>query len=230
MTLFKRGLLIPLALGLGLAIAGLTTGLGGAPRALAQLPWPTPPPGPIGSFPEVVPANQVTPVAAPATPGSIALQIDPIFQGPVPRIPPRPSVAVSSAESDLQDRVTWEFDAGSLGRTTQLVYVPLPLPSAPGTGQGQTLVRAFRMDMYDTKGAPASPAFKIPVRLTLHPRPQERAASGGDPSRLLVALYEPEQGRWQPLVTNYDPAKGTLLVRTFRPGLYGLLALPAPVP
>lgn len=204
--------------------------LGRSSRVLAQLtPWPTPPPGPVGTLPEVIPANEVTPVAAPVTPGGIAVQVDPIFAGPVPRNPPRPAVWVISGEPDPQDRIALEFDAGALVRTVQLTYEPVSPGAAPRPVSGQRVVRAFRLRLYDTKGAPSTLAFKLPVRMVLRPKPEELLASGNDAARLLVARYEEGRGRWLPLVTNYDPGSGTLLARIFQPGLYGLLAVPAPV-
>lgn len=215
------------ALVLALAVAIL---LGRSSQVLAQLtPWPTPPPGPVGTLPDVIPANEVTPVASPLTPGGIALQVDPIFAGPVPRNPPRPAVRVMSGEPDSGDRITLEFDAGALVRTVQLTYEPVSPFAAPSPVSGQRVVRAFRLRLYDTKGAPSALAFKIPVRMTLRPKPEEVFASGNDAARLLVARYDEGRGRWEPQVTAYDPGRNTLLARIFQPGLYGLLAAPAPV-
>jgi hypothetical protein len=183
----------------------------------------------LGTVPEVIPAKEVTPVAAPATPGGIAVQVDPIFAGLVPRNPPRPAVQVISGEPDSQDRIALEFDAGALMRTVQLAYEPVSPGAAPSPVSGQRVVRAFHLRLYDTKGAPSALTFKIPVRMTLRPRPGELLASGGDAARLLVARYDEQRGSWMPLVTSYDPDSNTLLARIFRPGLYGLLALPAPV-
>ncbi len=215
-----------------LAVVALAVTLWAAlpPRAQAQLsPWPTPPPGPVGVIPEVVPANEVTPVPVPSAPGSIALQVDPIFAGPVPRFPPRPSIPVETGESDPQDRVTLEFDAGALLRTAQLTYQPLPVGLAPAPPTGRRLLRAFQLSLYDPKGAPITPTFKFPVRMSLHPRPQDVAAAGNNPARLLLARYDDQAQHWQPLVTTSSHAGDTIMARILQPGLYALIAIPAPL-
>ncbi|MFH1140693.1 MAG: hypothetical protein V1724_03250, partial [Chloroflexota bacterium] len=81
-----------------LVLLALFMGLFGPGAAVAQVPWPTPPPAPLGSFPLVVPASEIIQVPAPASPGSIAITVDPIFAGPVPRIPPRPSAIFVTGE------------------------------------------------------------------------------------------------------------------------------------
>ncbi|MBI4202407.1 MAG: hypothetical protein HY532_04735 [Chloroflexi bacterium] len=210
-----------------LAIAAL---LMQAPAARAQLPpWPTPPPGPVGGFPEVVPANEVTSVAAPVAPGSIALQVDPIFAGAVPRSLPRPMVQVVTAETDSQARVFLEFPAGSLTRTAQLTYEPVAIGLAPGPGPGQRLMRTFRLSLYDPKGAPTTPIFKVAVRMTLHPQPDDLAAAGNDQSRLFLARYDEGRRQWQPLVTNYYPANNSLTAHILQPGLFAVMTMPAPL-
>lgn len=193
------------------------------------LPWPTPPPGPVGPLPEVIPSNDITPVPAPAALGSIAVQVDPLFAGPVPREPPRPSIPVQSEERDPQDRVTLEFDAGSLVRTVQLTYEPVPALLAPAAAPGQQVLRAFRVSLYDAKGAQITPSFKFPVRLILIPHAGESAASGGDRARLLLAQYDVKAQRWQPLVTTYRGATGDLMARILQPGFFALIADPSPV-
>ncbi|MBI4311753.1 MAG: hypothetical protein HY681_08215 [Chloroflexi bacterium] len=215
-----------------LAALGILLGIVAArpQAALAQLaPWPTPPPGPVGFIPEVIPSSLMTPVAAPSTPGGIALQVDPLFAGPVPRDPPRPAVIVESGESNPQARVTLEFVSGALVRTVQLTYQPVAVGLAPAPVAGQRVLRAFQVTLYDAKGAAVTPTFRIPVPMSLHPSAAEKAAAGGDESRLLIARYDPDAKRWLPLLTRYDSARNTLYTPIMQPGLFAVIAIPAPV-
>ncbi len=193
------------------------------------LPWPTPPPGPVGPLPEVIPSNEITPVPSPTALGGMAVQVDPLFAGPVPRDSRRPSIPVQSGEADPLDRVTLEFDAGSIARTVQLTYEPVPAVLAPAAAQGQRVLRAFRVSLYDAKGSQITPSFTFPVRLVVIPHADEVAASGDDRARLLLAQYDDKAQRWQPLVTTYRGATGDLMARIPQPGFFGLIADPAPV-
>ncbi len=219
----------PLEWSAGLVLVALLTGIRGPSDVLAQQPWPTPPPAPSEAFPLVIPSSQVVPVSAPLRPGSMALQLDPLYAGPVPRIPPRPSVEVLSGESDPLDRISLAFDAGTLESTVQLTYELLPLEEVPSPGPGKLLLKTFRVQMYDHTGVTINPTFRYPVRLTLKGGPQGMAAAGNDPARLLVARFDTQHGRWLPLVTNYVAETDTLLVRILQPGLFGVIAQPSPV-
>ena len=212
-----------------LAVIGLVAGFLGAPRVDAQVSWPTPPPAPIGFFPEVIPASEITAVPAPGSPGSIAVQVDPIFAGPMPRIPPRASTLIATIEPDAADRVTLHFDAGSIDRTIQLTYEPLRLGLVPVSGPGAQIQRAFRIQIYDHTGAPLDLSFRFPVRIVVGYRDSDRAYVSGDPARLLLARYDPVREWWQPLVTTLRPADGTLLARVLEPGLFAVIALPDPI-
>ncbi len=214
-----------------LALFALFMGLFGSSAVLAQVPpWPTPPPAPLGAFPEVIPASQITPVPAPASPGSIALQVDPIFAGPIPRIPPRPSIVIATGESDEERRITMYVDAGAIDRTLQFTYEPLSADQWPAASLSWQIQRAFRLQTYDHTASVVDRAFKYPVRITLNVSEQELAAAGGDPARLYVAQFDSQQARWIPLVTTYSSINGTLLVRILQSGLFALIAQPSPLP
>lgn len=214
----------------GLGLVALLLGPWGHSAVLAQTPWPTPPPAPVGAFPQVIPVSQITPVPVPASPGSIALQVDPIFAGLIPRIPPRPATTILSGEADAQDRITLRIYAGAMNRTLQFTYDPLAIDQVPQPGFGLQIQRAFRLQAYDHTAVAITPSFKNPVRLSLHAQEQEIAAAGNDPARLLIARYDTQSSRWLPLVTTYQAADATLMVRILQPGLFALIAQPPPVP
>ncbi len=197
--------------------------------AVAQVPWPTPPPAPLGSIPVVVPASEIIPVPAPAGPGSIALTVDPIFAGTVPRIPPRPSAIFATAEGDAQERITVYVDAGAIDRTLQFTYEPLLAGQVPSVDRSRHIQRAFRLQTYDTTGTVVESVFRYPLRITLTLSEEEMAAAGNDPARDYLAWYDPERKSWRPLVTTYRFTDSTLLVRILQPGLFALIAEPSPV-
>ena len=214
-------ILVVLALFIGLFVPG---------AAVAQVPWPTPPPAPLGSFPLVVPASEIIPVKAPASPGSIAITVDPLFAGPMPRIPPRPSAIFVTGEGDAQERITVYVDAGAIDRTLQFTYEPLLSGQAPAVDRLRHVQRAFRLQTYDSKGSVVERAFRYPLRIALTLSQEEMAAAGNDPARHYLAWYDPQQKRWLPLVTTYRSTDSTLLVRILQPGLFALVAEPSPVP
>ena len=205
--------------------------LPGPRHATAQTPsWPTPPPAPIESLPDVIPASLVSPVPAPETPGSIVLQVDPLFGGTLPRIPPRPYIPVFSGEADPEARITLEIEAGAINRTIQLRYQPLVAGAQPLVGPGRSVQRVFQIETFDHTGAPLALEFARPVRLRLRAAPDELAAAGNEPFRLLLARLDPESGTWLALVTVFDPRDNTLMTRIVRPGVFALIAQPPPVP
>ena len=219
---------VPVVWGTVLFVTALWANAIEPPDALAQA-WPTPPPAPIGAFPRVIPGVEVVPVSAPAASGSIALQVDPIFAGPVPRIPPRPSTIVFTGEADPLDRVTMQIDAGAIEQTVQLTYQPLTFSEIPAAPPGNQIQRAFRIQLFDHKAVPASTSFRHPVQLIISPGPSQLAAAGHDPARLLLARFDPDTNRWQRLVTNFRSDDGSILVRILDPGLFALISLPSPV-
>jgi hypothetical protein len=176
----------------------------------------------------VIPASEITAVLAPASPGSIAVQVDPIFAGSMPRIPPRPSTLIATVEQDPADRVTIHIDAGAIDRTVQLTYEPMGLGLVPVVGPGKRIQRAFRIQTYDHTGTPVDLSFRFPVRIVISAWDSERAAVSDDPARLLLAWFDPTRDRWLPLVTTFRPADGTLLARVLEPGLFAVIALPGP--
>lgn len=219
-----------LAWAVALVVLALVGATRGAPPMVAQAQsWPTPPPAPIGAFPRVVPVLQITPVPAPSGRGSMATQLDPIFAGPVPRLPPRPSTAVVTGELDPAERVTLHIDAGVLDQTVQITYQPLSPNGIPPPSGGALIQRAFQVLVYDYRATLATASFKYPIRLVLRPTEGDMAAAAGDPARLLLARYDSDANRWQNLVTTYRPFDGTLTVRILRPGLFAVIAQPPPV-
>ena len=213
-----------------LGLLALVTGILGASAALAQVPvWPTPLPAPIGTFPRVISSSEITPVPAATSPGSIALQVDPIFAGPVPRIPPRASTTILTGEPSLEGRIAINIDAGAIDRTIQLTYQPLSVDQVPNAGPSRPIQRAFQLQTYDHTASVLDTAFKYPVRITLHVNDREVAASGDDPARLFLARFDAQNNRWLPLVTTYRSTESTLLVRVLRPGIFAVIAQPAPV-
>ena len=219
---------VPIAWGTTLLMTALWANAIQPPDVLAQS-WPTPPPAPIGDFPRVIPSNEIVPVAAPAASGSIALQVDPIFAGTVPRIPPRPAVIVVTGEPSPLDRVTMQIDAGAIDQTVQLTYQPLTFSEFPTAPQGSRIQRAFRIQLFDQAAVSASMSFKYPVQLILSPSQSQMAVAGHDPSRLLLARFDDDSNRWQRLVTNFHTGDNAILVRILNPGLFALIALPPPV-
>ena len=220
---------IPVAWVVALGLAALLSSILGPTKAVAQTPWPTPPPAPIGTFPQVIPAFEIVPVPAPGEPGSMALQVDPIFAGPVPRIPPRPSTPIVTGETDPQSRVTLRFDAGTIDQTVQLTYQPLRIDQTQPAPPGSQIRRAFRVRLFDHKAIPMDTSFRYPVRLILSPHESDLTAASDDPARLLMARFDPDGNRWQRLVTTYQSASNTLSAQILRPGLFALVAQPPPV-
>ena len=213
-----------------LGLVALVTAILGVSAALAQVPpWPTPPPAPIGTFPQVIRSSDITPVPAATSPGSVALQVDPIFAGPVPRIPPRASTTILTGEPSLEDRVAVNIYAGAIDRTIQLTYQPLSVDQVPEAGPSRLIQRAFQLQTYDHTASVLDTAFKYPVRITLHVLDRELAASGNDPARLFLARFDAQHNRWLPLVTTYRSTESTLLIRVLHPGIFAIIAQPAPV-
>ena len=224
----RIGPFIPWAVTLGLLMLLLL--FSRSPAASAQAPWPTPPPAPIGSLPQVVPASQVIPIPAPETPGGIAVQLDPIFAGILPRIPPLPFIPILTGESDPRDQIALEFEVGAINRTLQLSYQPLPIGQVPLVDQRRSIQRVFQIEMFDQTGAPVAVEFARPVRLRLQAQQQERLAGASEPARLLLARLDSRTNTWLPLVTVLDLSNDTIITRIIQPGIFALIAQPPPVP
>jgi len=212
-----------------LVLLALYMGLFGPGSAVAQVPWPTPPPAPVGSFPLVIPTSEITPVPAPGSLGSIAITVDPIFAGPIPRLPPRPSAIIVTGETG-EEQITLYVDAGAIDRTLQFTYEPLLAAQAPAVDRLRTVQRAFRFQTYDHKGSVVEPVFKYPLRIVLTLSQEEMAVANNDPARHYLAWFDPQHNRWLPLVTTYNSIDSTLLVRVLHSGLFALIAEPPPVP
>ena len=215
---------------LGFCATVLIIGVIGPAVAGAQVPWPTPPPGPSGFYPQVIPSSEVKPISAPKSPGSIAVQVDPIFAGPVPRIPPRPSTTIVTGEANTENRVTLHIDAGAIDKTLQLTYEPINVDMVPSPGSRHQIQRAFRIETYTHSGLITEEIFPYPIRLTLRIHDQNIATVGSDPSRILLARFNPQRNEWVHLVTTYQPKDSRILVRILRTGLFALIAHHSPVP
>lgn len=222
---------MPLGLGafLTLSVLALALLFRATHSASAQVPWPTPPPAPVQALAQVIPVFQITPVPAPARPGALAAQIDPIAGGPVPRVPPQPFAPLVAGGPSPEQQVTFEIPAGSMDRTLQFTYEPLVLGEAPQAPSDLRLQRVFRLLTFDHTARPASIQFRRPVRLLLRPTMDELQAAGNDPARLLLAWFDPERNRWLPLVTTFDATQDTVMARILKPGLLALAAVPPPL-
>ena len=95
---------------------------------------------------------------------------------------------------------------------------------------GRQIQRAFRLQAYDQTASVMTVPFQYPVRLSLHVQDRELATTSNDPARLLLARFDTQHNRWLPLVTTYQATDATLMVRILQPGLFALIAQPAPVP
>ena len=112
------------------AFVVLSMGLAKAPVARAG-PWPTPPPGPVGPVPTVIPCRQITAIAVPTRLGAVAAVVNPLFPGPVPRIPPVATTIIRSAESEPGELVQLAIEAGTVPVTFQLLYEPVDSATLP---------------------------------------------------------------------------------------------------
>lgn len=179
----------------------------------ADSPWPTPPPAPLVTRPKF--EGNITPVDVPPVAGAVSSVIQPILQDFLPAIPPLNRVTFHSPDSL---KVT--IEAGSLDRTIQLIYVPVPLDQAVRPDRLQRLLRVFDLKPYDHRGREFQPELRRPwimeVPVSKLPGPT------GDPSRLLFARFE--GGRWVPLVTSYFRDDNVLVARILETGRFAILA------
>lgn len=194
---------------------------GWTPPALAQPPWPTPPPYLAVPHPITVPSDQVKRVEAPAIPGATVWLLQPFPRGIIPRVPPLPSTRLTTQEADPAQRVIVRLEWESLPATTQLLYQPLSPSQAPAPPAGYRIRRAFDLRAYDAQGRPFTPALRRPWVLQV---PLDGLGTPlPDPRRLLLARYREDAGRWQLLVTAYHTDSRLLETRILDLGRYAVL-------
>jgi len=227
-TLRKLLFIVAVAAALGLLVD--VRGVPSTSTVQAQVPWPTPPPGPSTRPLTVIPADQVVPVAAAQKPGSIAATINPVWPGPLPRIPPLPSIPLITSEPDPQERVQIVIEAGTFLETFQMTYEPIAASDAPRPLRGQHLRRAFRIRTFDHRGQETPLEFSRPVKVMVRYQHQDLEAAGGDPGALFMARWDASSDTWVPLVTAVMPQEQAIAIRILSPGLLALIAEPDPVP
>ena len=200
----------------GIALSGVLIVLTYAGPISADVPWPTPPPGPRPPVPKVIGLDNIKP------PGNVPLGatssvILPLWM-PAPRFPPVPKFTPVKSP----DGVRIISDAGSILETVQLVYLPLG-EDGPTTGPNQVLKMVFDLSAYDHQGNPISLDLRRPWVLEV---PIQRLIKGfEDPARFLIARYEGNKG-WMPLVTSYHRNRGILQARLLKVGLFAVLFEP----
>lgn len=199
----------------GMSLALLVTLLGNTDHTFAEVPWPTPPPGPQPSIPRLVSSVEIQRVKVPLVPGATSSEIPPLAME-LPRFPPVPSFPFEAS-----DGVRVVSDAGSIMATLQIVYEPKSkLSDAPSTGPLQEVRRLFDLRIYDHRANRVSPdlqrawVLEVPALGLSH--------SFEDPSRLIIARHEDNNG-WVPLVTSYQPEKGLLQARILEFGLFAVI-------
>ncbi len=203
----------------GLAVAGIVVSItlillahdGGI---FADVPWPTPPPGPEAKLPNVIDPANVKQVDIPRVEFAISWLISPLAM-PVPRFPPVPKSEVQS-----KDGLLLVIDAGSIDSTVQVVYEPLPLDKAPSSARHQEMLKAFDLQAFDHRAKRITLNLQRPWVLELPIR-----TPYGDPSRLVIARYTADHG-WLPLVTSYHQSRGILEARVLSLGRFAILSEP----
>ena len=134
----------------------------------------------------------------------------------IPRFPPVPSSSFNAS-----DGVTIVIDAGSIDTTIQLSYEPLPIGAVDPPGSGLELRKVFEIGTFDHRANRVSLTLQRPWVL-------EVPASGltesfEDPSRLLLARYDKDEG-WVPLVTSYYRDPGILQARILKVGRFAVMS------
>ena len=198
----------------GVALSAVLVALTNATPITADVPWPTPEPGPESPVPKIIDSN-IKPVVVPAVAGAISWVILPLVMT-VPRFPPVPSSSFQAP-----DRVSLTIDAGSIDTTIQLVYEPILLPDAPRPIAGQEVRKAFDLRTFDHEADPVTVNLRRPWVLEIPARVLTKSFE--KPERLLVARYDKDKG-WMPLVTSYHRDRELLEVRILKVGLFAVLA------
>ncbi len=206
-------LLVVLAIALRLSLAS-----GGG---LSQPAWPTPPPGPPFLPPQEAPPEVL--VSPPAeSPGTVIAVVRPQWPGTLPLIPPVPQTTLTLQPATGQEEaggppIKVTFDAGAVAQTVQVRFTPLKAEEVASAWPGAQVLRPFRLEAFDANAVPLDLAVVRPIVITV---PVAATVASGIPGdRLLMAALAQKQAGWQPLVTAYQPAEGTVEAR--------LLALPA---
>ncbi|MBI4337543.1 MAG: hypothetical protein HY683_06930 [Chloroflexi bacterium] len=161
----------------------------------ATPPAPTPTPTPL-----VVPAAQVTP--APSLAGSMAQ---------VTVAQPTGPTRLASADGTVELR----FPPGALSATAQLALTPLAASQVPPAPSGLSIVRAFRLEVFDTQGRTLEGVlFLQPATISFRLSQQELGLAVAQPGRLVVQVHF--QGQWAPAQHTLRRAEGAVEVQTAR--------------
>ena len=205
---------------IGIVLSSLSVVLSSVMPISADVPWPTPPPGPRPSVPRVIGDADIKRVQVPLVTGAIPWVIHPISM-PVPRFPPVPGFPFRSP-----DGVRLVSDAGSLLNTVQLIYEPIPITDAQAPGPQQQVRKGFDLRAYDHKTNPIALDLRRPWLLEVPTLGLTNSFE--DPARLLIARYDDGWG-WVPLVTHPQRDRGTLQARVLKVGRFGVLFEPRAV-
>ena len=180
---------------------------------LADVPWPTPPPGPQPPGVRVIDTD-IKPAAVPAIPGAISWLVLPQAMS-VPRFPPVPRSAF-----DAPAGVHIVSDAGSITSTVQLVYAPISIEGLPSPGPGADLRKVFDLRAFDHQANRITLKLRRPWVLEVPIDGLTRSFE--EPSRLLLARYDEREG-WVPLVTIYHRHTGMLETRLLDVGRFAVI-------
>ena len=208
-TRIRNTCLGALAASLAIVLALIGSGL-----ISADVPWPTPPPGPRPPDPRVI-SSGIKPANVPAVAGATLWLIPPLAV-PVPRFPPVPS-----SEFDSPDGVRIVADAGSITSTVQVVYEPIPVAQAKPAAAGQGLRKVFVLRSYDHQADRVDLGMRRPW--TMDVQISGLTESFEDPGRLLIARYDDSLG-WTPLVTSYYRDSGILRARLLGMGTFAVIS------
>ena len=140
----------------GIVLSGILIILTNASLTLADVPWPTPPPGPRPAVPNVIGEADIKRVEVPQVANAVSWVVLPLAMS-VPRFPPVPTSSFRSP-----DGVLIASDAGSIISTVQLVYQPVSLENAPSTAPHQELRKVFFLRTYDHRGKQVTPELLRP--------------------------------------------------------------------
>ena len=180
---------------------------------LADVPWPTPPPGPQPPGVRVIDSD-IKPAAVPSIPGAISWVVLPQAMS-VPRFPPVPRSPFGAP-----DGVRIVSDAGSITSTVQLVYEPLSIEGLPPPGPGAALRKVFDLRAFDHQAKRITLNLRRPWVLEVPIDGLTRSFE--EPSRLLLARYDESEG-WVPLVTTYHRRRGMLETRLLDVGRFAVI-------
>ena len=200
-----------------LAVLGAFILLSDARSTGADNPWPTPPPGPKPSAPRVVAESDIKRVEVPPVAGASSVVVLPLSM-PLPRFP-----RVPSSTFEWFGGVRLTIDAGSIGHTLQLSFIPLDLEDAPQPPERQQLRLAFDLLAFDHDAKKIPPDLRRPWVLEIPIRGLTRSFE--DPARLLVVRHEEKRG-WVPLTTTYHKTRAVLQVRILKVGRFAVVMEP----